>query len=80
MWEPRRLTILWASTLCYRLASPLLSNLRQFVSKKKFWEELIACIHLVLHGRHGKRLVQQFVAAVTFVPSRCLATMGRIHI
>jgi hypothetical protein len=23
MWEPRRLTILWASTACYRVALPL---------------------------------------------------------
>jgi hypothetical protein len=54
---------------------------------KKFWEELIACFHLIRHRPHIKRRVHKFfsivacvfVAAVKFLPSRCLATTG-IHI
>jgi hypothetical protein len=47
----------------------------------KVWEELIAYFPLIRHEPHRKRRVQQspiiacvLIAAVTFLPSRCLAT------
>jgi hypothetical protein len=51
---------------------------------KKFWEELIAYFPLI-HDPNRKRHIQQFiyccvfVAAVTCLPRRCLATTGGIH-
>jgi hypothetical protein len=46
---------------------------------KKFWEELIA--HLILHGPYKNHatnnsciVIYVFIAALTFLPSRCLAT------
>jgi hypothetical protein len=47
---------------------------------KKFWEEMIAYFPLIIHGPHVKYRVQNssfdvrvFIAAVTCLPSRCLA-------
>jgi hypothetical protein len=55
---------------------------------KKFWEELIAYFPLIRHGpqrllldNYSSIVVCVFVAAVTIsLPSRCLATIGKIHI
>jgi hypothetical protein len=57
------------------------SAFSQNTINKKFWETLIVRFPLIRHGPHRKRRVQEFfivscvfVAAVTFSPSRCLAT------
>jgi hypothetical protein len=63
------------------------SNLRQYVWNKKFWEELIAYFpwydtgHIENDATNNSSTVAcVFVTAVTFLPSRCLATIGGIHI
>jgi hypothetical protein len=47
---------------------------------KTFLENQIACLHLIWHGSHRKRRIQQLfyrcVAAVMILPGRCLATIG----
>jgi hypothetical protein len=51
---------------------------------KKFWEQLIDYVPFIQHEPHRKQtsltiplLLRVFVAAVTFLASRCLATIGR---
>jgi hypothetical protein len=57
----------------------------RYWSHKKFWEELIAYFPFIRHGPHRKRCARiplflyALFAAVTFLPSRCLATIGGIH-
>jgi hypothetical protein len=43
---------------------------------KKFWEELIAYRIENEAFNNSSILASEFVAAVTFLPSRCLATIG----
>jgi hypothetical protein len=54
---------------------------------KKFWEELIAYFlsydtgHIENDGSSNSSIVAcVFVTAVTFLPSRCIAAIGGIHI
>jgi hypothetical protein len=50
-----------------------LSIKTQYSVLNKFWEELVAYLPLVWHGRHRKRRLQQFfIAAGTCLLSRCL--------
>jgi cytochrome c oxidase assembly factor CtaG len=48
-----------------------------------FWEELVTFLHTIRTAKKTRRstilllLPCVFVAAVTFLPSRCLATIGR---
>jgi hypothetical protein len=66
MWEPRRLTNLWASTACQR--DSLIFKTR---SSGKF-----ACFPLIRHGQHRKRHLQQFfVTTGKCLSSHCLATI-----
>jgi hypothetical protein len=55
-----------------------------FIKNKKFWEELIAYLpsydtgHIENDASSNYTIVAGvFVTAVTFLPSRCLATVGR---
>jgi hypothetical protein len=58
------------------------------LNNNKCWEELIACIPSIRHGPCRKRRIQppiilllrSFVAARTFLRSRCLTTIKWIHI
>jgi hypothetical protein len=50
---------------------------------KKLWEELITYFPLIRHGPHIKKnacnspvFVCVFIAAITLLPSHCLATIG----
>jgi hypothetical protein len=45
------------------------------ISSKKFWEELISYFPLIRYGPHRKRHQQFLVAAGTYLPSPCLATI-----
>jgi hypothetical protein len=48
---------------------------------KKRREELIAYFPLIRHGPNRERRLQQlFVSAGTSLPSRCLETVGGVHI
>jgi hypothetical protein len=55
---------------------------------KNFWEEIIAYFPFIRHGPHKERRVQQFFYCCVciscrgnvFLRSRCLATIGGIHI
>jgi hypothetical protein len=57
------------------------SGLLVTLHNNKFWEELNHPLSLIQHGLHKKRSVQKFfycyvfVAALTFLPDRCLATI-----
>jgi hypothetical protein len=103
MWDPQRLTTLWASMACYRdsftftflpyitfqlglvlfviqassdsSASCCVENFAFWIKtkfNKMFWEELIA------YEAHNNSSIVScvFIVAVTFLPSRCLATIG----
>jgi hypothetical protein len=53
------------------------------MNEKKFWEELMPYFPLMRHGSHIRvklRLQQFFVAAGTFLLSRCLVTKGGMHL
>jgi hypothetical protein len=46
------------------------------INRRKFREELITCLALILYGSRRKRSVQQlFVAALTYLPARLLAVV-----
>jgi hypothetical protein len=56
-------------------------------NNKKFWEEQIAYFHSIQHGSHRNGVSKNssvvahvFIAAGTYLPSRCLATIGGKHI
>jgi hypothetical protein len=63
----------------------LFSLMLSKILNKKFWEELIVCSPLIRHGpnndvsNNSSIVACVFVAAVTFLPSRYLATMGDTH-
>jgi hypothetical protein len=47
LWAPRRLTALWASTVCYRNRFVLTTDLRPVLCRLKSLDHSIICISLV---------------------------------
>jgi hypothetical protein len=64
---------------CWAISAP--PNIL-YLENKKFWEELIAYFpwydtdHIENESNNSSIVAYVFVTAVTFLPSRCLATIG----